>query len=88
MLDQSWALNDSVAVRPEPFGALVYDFHTRRLTFLKQPALVRVVEALGSSRTVADALDAAGVAEADRERYCAALSRLADQQIISRRSTT
>ena len=36
----------SVALRPEPFGAMAYDFHTRRLTFLKTPQLVDVVRRL------------------------------------------
>jgi len=36
----------SVALRPEPFGALVYHFGTRRLSFLKTPQLVDVVSGL------------------------------------------
>ena len=35
-----------VALRPEPFGALAYHFGTRRLSFLKTPVLVTVVESL------------------------------------------
>ena len=35
MLDEAWALSPSVALRPEPFGALAYHFGNRRLTFLK-----------------------------------------------------
>jgi putative mycofactocin binding protein MftB len=35
-----------VALRPEPFGALVYHFGTRRLSFLKTPQLVEVVSGL------------------------------------------
>ena len=30
-LDRPWALSGQVALRPEPFGALAYDFDTRRL---------------------------------------------------------
>ena len=45
------SLSGSVALRPEPFGALAYDFHTRRLSFLKSPQLVDVV------RRLADAAD-------------------------------
>ena len=35
-----------MALRPEPFGALVYHFGTRKLSFLKSKPLVTVVEAL------------------------------------------
>jgi mycofactocin biosynthesis protein MftB len=33
--DVSWRLHHQVAVRPEPFGALLYHFGTRKLSFLK-----------------------------------------------------
>ncbi|HRI95553.1 MAG TPA: mycofactocin biosynthesis chaperone MftB, partial [Nocardioides sp.] len=56
MLDETWALDPAVALRPEPFGALAYHFGNRKLIFLKQPALVAVVRALGSGRVVRDAL--------------------------------
>lgn len=85
MLDQAWTLNDSVALRPEPFGALAYDFTTRRLSFLKDPALVEVVRGLGEHRDIAETFDAVGVSEADRPRFHAALRRLADQHLIVRR---
>ena len=56
MLHERWALSGSVALRPEPFGALAYDFASRRLSFLKSPRLVRVVESLRDSQDVAAAL--------------------------------
>ncbi|HLI37499.1 MAG TPA: mycofactocin biosynthesis chaperone MftB, partial [Streptosporangiaceae bacterium] len=34
-VDKPWRLNERVAVRPEPFGALMYHFGTRKLSFLK-----------------------------------------------------
>lgn len=86
MLEQPWMLNGSVALRPEPFGALAYDFTTRRLSFLKDRLLVRVVEELGQHETVADTFDAVGVSPADRPRFHAALERLADQHLIIPRS--
>src|SRR5699024_7509253 len=43
----AWRLNPLVAVRPEPFGALLYHFGTRRLSFLKDTRLVDLVTALG-----------------------------------------
>ena len=42
----SWRLNPQVAVRPEPFWALLYHFGTRRLSFLKNRTIVAVVESL------------------------------------------
>jgi putative mycofactocin binding protein MftB len=42
-LDRPWRLHPQVAVRPEPFGALLYHFGTRRLSFLKDRTLLDVV---------------------------------------------
>jgi len=36
-LDAAWRLHPQVALRPEPFGALLYHFGTRRLSFLQRP---------------------------------------------------
>jgi putative mycofactocin binding protein MftB len=58
-------LDPRVSLRPERFGALAYHFGTRKLSFLKHPDLVRVVESLAEHPTVGDALVAAGV-EPDR----------------------
>ena len=46
MLAEPWRLDGSVALRPEPFGALAYHFGTRKLSFLKTPELVDVVRRL------------------------------------------
>ena len=45
-----------VAVRPEPFGALLYHFGTRRLSFLKDRRLLDVVRRLDGSTSLEDAL--------------------------------
>ena len=45
-LTDAWALNPKVAVRPEPFGALLYHFGTRKLSFLKNRTVVGIVETL------------------------------------------
>ncbi len=66
-----------MALRPEPFGALAYDFATRRLSFMTSPTLVDVVRRLGEHPTMTAALAAAGVAEIERGVYLAALSKLA-----------
>jgi mycofactocin biosynthesis protein MftB len=74
-----------VALRPEPFGALVYHFGTRRLSFLKTPQLVEVVSGLEQHPDVHSALDAAGVEEAQRAAYLRALAGLAANGTIEER---
>ncbi|GGB44354.1 hypothetical protein GCM10011492_39300 [Flexivirga endophytica] len=87
MLEEAWTLNGSVALRPETFGALAYDFTTRRLSFLKDPALVDVVRQLRNHPNIAETLDAVGISDGERPRFRAALERLADQHLIVRRNT-
>jgi putative mycofactocin binding protein MftB len=84
-VDGAWALDDRVALRAESFGALAYHFGTRRLSFLKHPQLVRVLEELGEHACAADALRAADV-RADREAAMTrALGTLAETGMIVRR---
>lgn len=85
-LDQPWVLTPSVALRPEPFGALAYHFGNRKLTFLKRPALVGVVRALGDHADVAGALAAAGVPREQWAAYAAALTGLARTDMIRPRT--
>jgi mycofactocin biosynthesis protein MftB len=75
-----------VAVRPEPFGALVYHFGTRRLSFLKTPQLVAVVSGLERHDSVHAAIDAAGVEDAQRPMYLRALAGLAENGTIEERA--
>ncbi|CRK56113.1 Mycofactocin system small protein [Alloactinosynnema sp. L-07] len=86
MLGQAWTLSPSVALRPEPFGALAYHFGNRKLTFLKRPRLVSVVRALGERPDVRSALIAAGVPEAQHAAYVAALRALAATDMIRPRA--
>jgi putative mycofactocin binding protein MftB len=81
----AWRHTPTVVVRPEPFGALLYDFSTRRLSFLKTPVLADVLTRLDGSASALDALAAAGVEPAQRPGYLAALGSLADAGTISRR---
>ena len=86
-LDEPWALSPSVALRPEPFGALAYHFGNRKLIFLKRPELVAVVRGLGSADgdgSVRSALVAAGVPEASWPAYVTALEGLAASDMITR----
>ena len=86
--DQPYRISGSVSVRPESFGALVYDFHTRRLSFLKTRPLVRVVETLADHPDVHGALAAAEVPAHQRDQYLKALAGLATAGTIKRRDTT
>lgn len=87
MLHERWALSGSVALRPEPFGALAYDFTTRRLSFLKSPQLVTVVESLRESDDVAAALETAGVPTEQWPQYESALRTLADRGMLTSRGS-
>jgi mycofactocin biosynthesis protein MftB len=78
----------SVAVRPEPFGALLYHFGTRRLSFLKTPQLVEVVQGLERHPDVHAAIEAAGVEDAQRPAYLRALAGLAATGTIELRRET
>jgi mycofactocin biosynthesis protein MftB len=80
-----WQRSRSVAIRPEPFGALVYSFSNRKLSFLKSKQLVDVVETLAQHPTALAAIEASGVPEAQRPAYVKALADLARSQMIERR---
>jgi putative mycofactocin binding protein MftB len=82
-----WQRARSVALRPEPFGALAYHFGNRKLSFLKSKTLVAVVQSLADHPTAADALTASGVPEAQRAAYEKALADLARSQMIERRTS-
>ncbi|MCD4523581.1 mycofactocin biosynthesis chaperone MftB [Nocardioides sp. cx-173] len=82
LLDQAWGLSPSVALRPEPFGALAYHFGNRKLTFLKRPELVAVVRALAEQPDVRSALAAAGVPDTQHQAYVKALRGLAATDMI------
>jgi putative mycofactocin binding protein MftB len=82
MLEQAWQLSPSVALRPEPFGALAYHFGNRKLTFLKRPELVEVLRRLGESADVRAALVRSGVPESHWPAYSTALAELAATDMI------
>jgi mycofactocin biosynthesis protein MftB len=84
-LHRAYRLNPAATLRPEPFGALVYHFGNRRLSFLKTRQLVTVVRLLESHDSAADALEAAGVPVQQRAGYAAALAALADSEVIDAR---
>jgi mycofactocin biosynthesis protein MftB len=82
-LDLAWRLHPQVSVRPERFGALLYHFGTRRLSFLKSPKLLAVVRSLEDQPSARDACLAAGVSPAELPSYARALATLASSSMIS-----
>ncbi len=81
-LDARWRLNPQVSIRPERFGALLYHFGTRRLSFLKSPTIVAVVRALEAAPTARVACTRSGVSDADLPTYERALACLAASSTI------
>jgi putative mycofactocin binding protein MftB len=85
-LDAAWQVPAQVSIRPERFGALLYHFGTRRLSFLKSRALYEVVSGLGDHPTARDACAHAGVPDAELPAYRAALVSLAASDMIRERT--
>jgi len=86
VLDRAWALAPQVSVRPERFGALLYHFGTRRLSFLKDRRLLDVVQHLGEVPTARDACVAAGVDDAALPQFERALAQLAATDMVRERA--
>jgi putative mycofactocin binding protein MftB len=86
-LDRAWALDSRVSVRPERFGALLYHFGTRRLSFLKDRRLLEVVQRLGDSPSARTACMNAGVDASSLPAFERAIQRLADTHMLCERST-
>ena len=87
-LERPWALDDRVALRPEPFGALAYHFGTRRLSFLKSRKLLDIVRGLGEHASGREACTAAGVSDAELPAYARALETLAASGMIRERAAS
>ena len=85
-LAAAYRLHPNVAVRPEPFGALVYHYGNRKLVFLKSPRMVAVVRGLDAAASVNGALRTAGVPEKSRAKYLVALGSLLRSDMIVPRS--
>ena len=75
--DRHWRLHERVALRPEPFGALAYHYGNRRLTFLRSPDLLALVESLDAQPSPRAAFDAAGLAPSRWPAFERALTQLA-----------
>jgi mycofactocin biosynthesis protein MftB len=79
---RAWRLHPQVAVRPEPFGALLYHFGTRKLSFLKNRTILAVVQSLADYPDVRAACRAAGVEDAQQGPYLRALGVLAGSNML------
>ncbi len=86
-LDRPWNLHPQVSVRPEPFGALLYHFGTRQLSFLKDRTLLTIVESLADSSSARVACVTAGVPDSEIARYGAALSTLEQSSMLVERAS-
>lgn len=86
VLDHAWQLHPRVSVRPEPFGALLYHFGTRRLSFLKDRRLLEVVGRLAGSPTARQACLDSGLTPGELPRYARALATLAGTDMLQQRT--
>lgn len=81
--DRPYRLSQQVAVRPEPFGALLYHFGTRKLSFLKDATLLQIVNSLAEQPSPRAAVYAAGVDESAVDQYLNAARVLSDSRMIT-----
>jgi putative mycofactocin binding protein MftB len=85
-LDAPWRLHAQVAIRPERFGALLYHFGTRRLSFVKNQTLLGIVSSLDRQPSARTACAASGVADQELPAYATALATLAASSMICERT--
>jgi mycofactocin biosynthesis protein MftB len=81
-LDGAWQLHPQVSVRPERFGALLYHFGTRRLSFCKNTTVAAVIQTLAAAPSARVACADAGVPDSQLPIYQAAFAALAASQTI------
>ncbi len=82
--DVRWRLHPQVAVRAEPFGALLYHFGTRKLSFLKNTKIVEIVKSLDAHPDARSACHSAGVDDAGLAPYVHALGVLVKSNMLVR----
>ncbi|WP_439564848.1 mycofactocin biosynthesis chaperone MftB [Microcella sp.] len=82
-LDSVIAVHPRVSIRPEPFGALLYHFGTRQLSFLKDRILLDVVHACDGRRPLAEAFAVAGVPSTQTARYLRAMTTLVTSTMVT-----
>jgi putative mycofactocin binding protein MftB len=85
-LGQPYGLDPRVSLRPEEFGALVYHFGNRKLSFLKSPDMLRVLEQLDAEPTLEGALEAAGIERRRWPTFLKALESLEASEMVRART--
>ncbi|MCZ7628652.1 MAG: mycofactocin biosynthesis chaperone MftB [Microthrixaceae bacterium] len=75
-LDTPYRLDPQVSLRPEEFGALAYHFGNRKLSFLKHPDLLRVLEQLDTEPSLGAAPESAGISPRRWSSFLKALETL------------
>lgn len=80
--ERGWRLHPQVAVRPEPFGALLYHFGTRKLSFLKNRTVLELVQVLADYDDVRSACRAVGIDDDAQGPYLSALAVLANSSML------
>jgi len=86
LIDRALELAPRVALRPEPFGALAYHYGTRRLVFLRDRDLVRLVEALAAHPTLGAACDACNIPGRRRPAFERAIAGLIESEMVRERA--
>ena len=81
-----YRLDPQVSLRPEEFGAMAYHFGNRKLSFLKHPDLLRVLEQLDTEPTLEAALEAAGIERTRWVSFLKALETLESSEMIRART--
>ncbi|MCU1571149.1 MAG: mycofactocin system protein MftB [Naasia sp.] len=86
-IERAWDVHPQVSLRPEPFGAMLYHFGTRKLSFLKDRTLLSIVETLAVSPSVHAACKTVGVSDEDLPRFTAALEILERSAMLIERAS-
>ena len=81
-LDLTWRVHPQVSIRPEPFGALLYHFGTRKLSFLKDRRLLEIVQVLADYPNATQACAAIGITDTELPQFQRALSTLRDSEML------
>lgn len=81
-LNLPWRIHPQVSVRPEPFGALLYHFGTRKLSFLKDRRLLEVVQVLPDYPSARQACEVLGVTEQELPQFQRALATLLESDML------
>ncbi len=80
--ESAYRVDPLVALRPEPFGALAYHYGNRRLTLMRVPELVELVESLDRYPSARAAFAASGIEARRRPSFEKALAGLERSSFI------